>query len=816
MMQLFPDSAGDRLGFDVVRERLEGYVLSRLGENRLANIRPSSNTQWIRAELARVAELQEAFRFDDPVPLDHVLDVREVVRRSVPEDALVAPEDLLAVRLVLATLRRLKDYFGSRSQKFPHLSQAVARITPLPELETHIHRVIDEEGHVRDDASPELRQLRRLIVQRQARLRETLQQELRRAISQGYATEDQPTMRNGRMVIPVRAEAKRKVQGFVQDLSASGQTVYIEPAACLDLNNEVRELYAEELREVERILRGVTAHMRNHLVEMRDNIRVLAQFDLLQAKARLSNSIDAVVPELNEEGIIDIRDGRNTVLLLRFHRLREETGEERAVVPLNLSLGEHYRTLVITGPNAGGKTVAMKTVGLFALMLTYGLPIPVDPLSRFALFKGLIVDIGDQQSLEEDLSTFSSHVSNLKHMLDRADQDTLILIDEAGTGTDPAEGGALAQSVLEHLTRLGARTIATTHHGTLKAFAHNTEGVENGSMQFDQETLSPTYHFRAGVPGSSYAFEIARRIGLQNDVLDRAIELVGQQKTALEDLIATFEVRNHELETKLAEARQTLEQANETRRLYEERYNKIRQEQDQIREQALREAEQIIERANAQVERTIREIKEAQAEREVTRTIRADLRKLQDDIEKRRKKIERKRRAAHRPGSPSRAATERGAGTTAQIKTGDQVVLDGGTAVAEVLEIEDSEASIAFGTIRMRVDLNRLQKVGGPRQQKVTVRQVQTTGQPALSSMSAKSNLDVRGQRVDEALQEVTHFLDQAVANNLSHVEILHGKGTGALRQAIHEYLAIHPDVASFEDAPWNQGGAGVTHITLK
>lgn len=814
-MKIYPPSAAEKLGLDVIWERLESYTLSNLGLSRLKNIRPAGNLVWLRAELARVAELQDAFRFDDPVPLNNVLDVRDVVQRAAPEGAMVAPEDLLAVRLVLTTLRRLQAYFENRREKYPNLSEAAGRITPLPDLEAQIERVVDDEGNLRDDASPELRRIRRAIVQQEARLREVLQQELRRAIGQGHATEDQPTMRNGRMVIPIRAEARRKVQGFVQDVSATGQTVYVEPAACLDLNNEVRELHSEERREIERILREVTSGLRRHVEELGENLRVLALFDLLQAKARLSNELDAVVPELNDAGIIDIRNGRNPVLVLRFEHLKGENDERREVVPLDLTLGEDFRTLVITGPNAGGKTVAMKTVGLFAIMLAYGLPIPVDPLSRFSLFQRLMVDIGDQQSMEEDLSTFSSHVANMKRMMEMADESTLILIDEAGTGTDPAEGGALAQAVLERLTELGARTIATTHHGTLKAFAHETEGIENGSMQFDQTTLSPTYRFRLRVPGSSYAFEIAERIGLPKAVLKRASELAGSEKTRLEDLIATFEARNQELETRLQEAGKMLDEASKERALYEERLSSFREERDRIQREALLEAQRIIEQANAQVERTIREIKEAQAEREATRLARTELERLRHDIEKRRKKVDQKRQVRRKAG----ARTESGEGQPARagaIQVGDQVVLDGGSTVAEVLEIDGNDVAVAFDSMRMRVKLDRLQKVGGPRRQKVSIRHVQPATGSSLSVLTARSSIDLRGKRVDEALAEVAHLLDDAVAHNLQRVEILHGKGTGALRQSIHEYLSSHPDVASFEDAPWEQGGPGVTIVNLK
>ena len=848
-MKVYPPSAEDKLGFEVLRRRLDDLALSRLGQDRLGQMRPSSNPEWVEAELARVGELQEALRFDDPVPLDSVLDVREVVRRITPEEAYAPPEDLLALRLVLATTRRLKSYFAQREGKYPHLAERVRRITALQALEDRIAEVVDADGRMRDDASPELFRLRRLIVQRQSQLRETLMRALREAAAQGYAIEEQPTIRSGRMVIPVRAEAKRKVQGFVHDVSASGQTVYIEPAASLDLNNEVRELESEERREVERVLKAVAARLREHTGEMQGNLRVLAEFDLLQAKAHLANQLDAQVPQLNDDGVIDIRDGRSPLLVLHFASQQKEGEAPREVVPLDLTLGDDFQTLVITGPNAGGKTVAMKTVGLFALMTAYGLPIPADALSQMSLFDKLIVDIGDEQSIEEDLSTFTSHVSNLKHMLAQADVRTLVLIDEAGTGTDPAEGGALAQAVLERLTDVGARTIVTTHHGTLKAFAHNRAGLANGSMQFDQATLTPAYRFQKDIPGSSFAFEIAGRIGLDASILTRARELVGEQKTALEELIADFETRNQDLADRLAESEEMLKRAEHERQQYRGRAEKLRKEREAIRQQALEEAERIVSGANARVERTIREIKEAQAEREMTHQAREELERYQRNLQKkaqnaaRRTRREQTDRSVTPKPSPTSGSTneqerrrngsarrDRSEMATPQrspslqrgedrlsgpLRAGDQVVLDGGTTSAEVLEIEGDEAVIALGSMRLRTDLERLTKVGGPRRQQVTVRQpARRAGD--LAAVKAQRRIDVRGQRVDEVVPVVERFVDDAVAANLDRVEILHGKGTGALRQAIRERLADLPGIADFDDAPWDEGGPGVTYVTLR
>jgi len=847
-MQTYPASIEEKLGFDVIRARLADRVMSPLGTERLDRMQPARTLGWLEDELARVEELQGAFQYDEAVPLNHVFDLRQVMKRAAPEDAYVDPEDLQNVRLVLITLRRLKRYFEHRTQDYPRLASSVDRITPLQEVETHIRTVIAEEGGVRDDASEELGRIRRAIHRKQNELRSALDSALRDAMSQGYATEEQATIRGGRMVIPVRAEAKRKVDGFIHDTSATGQTVYVEPSACMRLNNEVNELKSDERREVQRILREVTAHLSRHQDAMNHNLKALAQFDLLQAKAGLANHLEAVVPKLNDEGVVDVIDGRNPVLQLHFEALARDDGTSRPldlaigsdddapreVVPLDLELGTDFRTLVITGPNAGGKTVSMKTVGLLSLMLAYGLPVPVAPHSRFSLFDQLMVDIGDEQSIEEDLSTFSSHVSNLKHMLQHAGTNSLVLIDEAGTGTDPDEGGALAQAVLEHLTSVGASTIVTTHHGTLKVYAHETDRVENGSMEFDQATLRPTYRYQQGVPGSSYAFEIAQRMGLADALLDRARELAGEQKTSMENLITTFEKRNQELQETLDEAKSARREAEHERKRFEQKWRKIEKERESFRQQALEEAERIVQDANARIEQTIKEIKESEAEREATKEARQKLEAYRDNLEeevsaeKEGGKDLADRSSAESVDSVSRSPASSGDGaasssttspskaspSTAQggpIREGDQVVLDDGSTSMDVQEVDGEEAVVVMGSMHMRVDLTRLTKVGGPRREPESG----YGSDVSMAALDASPSIDVRGDRVEDVRQRVQHFIDDAIAAGLHSVEILHGKGTGALRQVIHEELKARSDVEDVRTAPIEQGGAGVTLVDL-
>ncbi len=818
-MKQYPEaSLEEKTGFDVLPAFLQEALMSALGQDALAAMQPASTLQTVVAELTRVDELVQAVRFDDPVPFHDLLDIRSVLRQAAPQDALVPPDALLAVLRVQRTARLLRTYFVNRTEKYPELQRFAARLTSTQDLEKHLSSLVDDEGRIKDGASPELRRIRRALVQQRNALRNSVMRALRDATGRGYATEEQPTLRNGRMVIPVRAEAKRKIKGFVHDASSTGQTVYIEPAASLELNNEVRELELEEHREIERILRAATGHIRSKRAALDANLNVLGQFDLLYAKARLARSLDAHVPEVVAEPVVVLKAARNPALQLHF--LERNPTAARAVVPLQLDLGGEQPCLLITGPNAGGKTVAMKTVALSVLMVAYGMPIPADPTSRIGLFSHLIVDIGDEQSMEDDLSTFSSHVTNLKYMLAHADAHSLVLMDEAGTGTDPAEGGALAQAILEELAARNVCTMATTHHGTLKVFAHEHPKVANGSMAFDQATLSPTYRFRPGIPGSSYAFEIAERIGLDAALLERSRALVGNQKTALEDLIVSFERRNETLVRQLAESQIALKKAEHTRRSFEGRNQKLQNEADRIRSQALDEAARIVQEANAQVERTIREIKEAAAEKEATKLARETLSAFKETVEESQTALSRKK--ARRARKERRRESGRGDRTAegtppnrvaGSIRVGDQVVLDDGSTSAEVLELDRKEAVIAAGQMKMRVKLKRLRKVGGPKRQQVVVRQVQTAD--ATSLKRVEQRLDLRGQRADEAVAAVQRLVDQALSANLNELEIVHGKGTGALRQAIQSYLATRKDISHYEDAPWDQGGPGVTHVFL-
>ena len=860
---LTPPDADRRLGFDTVREQLLALARTPYGRDRLAALAPSADLALVEGRLARAGEMAGLVRSGDGPPVQEIGRLEAVLRRVQPKDAAADGDDLLAVARVLQVGRALHDHHHRRRDAAPALWAIAARIAVLKALEDRVRQTVGDDGQVRDDASPELSRLSRELAARRGRLRSTVLAALREAAAQGHATEDQPTIRGGRAVIPVRAEARRKVAGFVHDVSASGQTVYVEPAAALDLNNEIRELELERGREVQRILQALSGHVRHHRRDIERTLDAVGHLDALAAVGRLSARLDALVPEVGEGGPLRLVRARHPVLALRAAEAggadsgasapdagalrfadagRRPDGDDPgasaadvpagdapaggapadggrqtagagpgAVVPLDLALGADAWTLVITGPNAGGKSVAMKTVGLLSLMAAHGLPVPADPGTRLPLFSQVFVDLGDQQSIQDDLSTFTSHLTNVRHMLERADDRSLCLVDEAGTGTDPAEGGALAQALLSRLTKRRALTVVTTHIGALKAFAHNTPGVENGSMAFDRDQLQPTYQFRPGVPGSSYAFEIADRVGLAGPVVRDAREIVGEGKGALEDLIAEFETRSADAARQLAEAQDARRQAERAQKDYEHRLERLRADADHRRAQALAQAEEILAEANAAVENTVREIKEAEAEAEATKHARHKLDEARERVRRRRKKVDGRQRQ-RQPAAPADAVP-------GPLAVGDHVRLDDDGPTGEVLELDGAEALLALGALTSRVKTERLTKVGGPVKRGKTA--VRTPGRArngesrSAAVSTARVRVDLRGARVDEALAEVERFVDQAVVGGVPSVEILHGKGTGALRQAIHEQLAARPDVAGYADAPPDRGGHGVTVVEL-
>ncbi len=775
----------EKLEFDKVRQRVLRYATSDPGRAVLQGLTPSTSLVEIQQELARLSELKATLE-EEEFPLAGIFAIHGAVNKSGVEGTVLQPKELLHIGSTLKAARILKTYISKRAERLKSIMQISENLFIDKVVEFNIEQAIDETGTVRANASKELESIRRAISERYEQLRKRLESILKDASDLGLSQEEIITTREGRMVIPVKAEHKNRVPGFIQSASSSGATVFIEPTETLELNNDIRSLQFQEQREIERILRELTMQVGGIRPAMLANVDILARVDALHAKAKYSVEILGVAPVVLDRGPIKLLKARHPILMMKHGY--DET------IPLDLELGGEYDTLVISGPNAGGKSVALKCVGLLVLMVQAGLHIPASGQSVVRIFQKMFVDIGDEQSIENDLSTFSSHLANLKEIDLNADAGTLVLIDEIGSGTDPGEGGAIAASLLESLTRRGALTVATTHHGSLKGFAHNTDRVENGAMEFDQDTLTPTYRFRAGVPGSSYALEMAARLGFSESLLEGARERLGQQQTKLDSLITDLEASMQKQRKELESLLEERSRLSDLVKQYETKLAAQAKELRQLKRDAVDEARNILERANAVIEQSIKEIRESGANARVVKDVRAEVVGMKREI------------------LQQQEALQQIEPTDTRITVGNLVTVTDGSETGEVENIspDGKTATVLFGNVKMRVSLSDLHL---SRQRK---------SQPGRSYAYVEADtkdllkgLDLRGMTGDEALPLIDKFLDDAILAGLHRIDIIHGKGTGALRKKVTDFLSSHPRVKSFRLGEWNEGGTGATMVEL-
>jgi len=795
------------LEFGTLLKHLAEHTVSPLGRERALQLGPLMEREVIEERLSEATEMRAVLDYDDPLPLGHIEDTRKALEKAAVEESMLSPQEVVAIGRIMACARRMRSYFAQRREKYPHLEKIVRQLEVYPALEKRIEHAIDCATYeVKDQASEDLAAIRREILQTQERVRRRLESILRSLADQDILQEEVITLREGALVLMVKAERRHEVRGMILDYSSSGATAFMEPLETLELNNRIRELIAEERREIERILRELTALIRAERIGIDTDLELLGQLDLIYAKARLSRDYEGAAPRVTDQPSVTLVDARHPLLLLK------KGGSKSEVVPLDLTLGEAplstenrqgrqgeaCRTLVITGPNAGGKTVALKTVGLLTLMTQCGLHIPASPESEMGIFEGIFTDIGDQQSLEQDLSTFSAHMARVREILEKATPRSLVLIDEIGAGTDPEEGAALAMAILEELTARRSVTLVTTHQGALKAFAAETPGVENGSMEFDTATLRPTYRFRLGLPGSSYALEIARRWGIPEEVIQRSRARVGEEKSKLEKLLVDLEERMQRYDRLLREAHLKESQLEGLMKLYRERTEVLQAQERHFKRKALEESEEILRRANALVEQAIREIRESQASKEA-------IKRAKTSIETEKRQVQKE--------LASPAYSETGPPMLEEIHVGDRVRWRGHGAEGVVLKELDSSGRVLLeaGGLKLRVPAKELEKIPSSE-----------AAPPRVSSVRYKPKSDVRpelhirGLTVDEALTEVDKFLDDAYLAGLGQVRIVHGKGTGALRKSIGEFLEEHPRVKAHHPAAWNEGGIGVTVVELE
>lgn len=778
------------LEFDKVRAILAGYAASDLGRDLSRQVVPLVDVARIEESLSMVSEMKGVFEADRRFPIDGIKDVRGSLRKAEIEGAYLEPQELLDLKEALRVARAIKGFFQDTDGGYPLLERLASRMVVIRDIEQYIEKAVDPSGKVCDGASVELARIRREYGRAKERLKDKLDAVLEGFSESGVVQEPIVTIRDNRYVIPIKEEHRGRVAGVVHDRSASGATVFIEPLATVELNNRLRELQIEERREIDRVLLTLTDLVKRRLEEVCLNVETLAEFDLVYAKARMAQDFDAAEPRLN-------RDNRTTIVEARHPLLELRKGvESEGVVPLDIELGTGFRTLVITGPNAGGKTVALKTVGLLTLMAQAGLAIPAAEGTEIAVYRQIFADIGDEQSIEQDLSTFSSHTHQTVKFLEKADRDTLVLLDELGAGTDPELGAALGMAILEELTRRGACTITTTHLGTLKVFAQNREGIENGSMEFDSRTLQPTYRFRLGIPGSSYAFQIATQLGMPSEIIDRSSSFVDKGERKLEELITDLN-RNLSIYEKKREAVERKEvELDRLLATYQERIDRLEAGEKEVKRRAYEQAEAILAGANSLVERTVADVRRSGAVREMVkgakRALMAEKVRIGQELEK--CKVE--------PGTELEG-----------VRPGERVFVSSLRSEGEVLSEPDSRGrvEVRVGDAKVEAAALDLTKVEGegtaPKRKQY---------RPVNINKDVPREIDLRGLSSEEAIEVLDKYLDDAQLVGLDSVRIVHGKGTGSLRRKVGGFLENYPRVEGRRLGGWHEGGDGVTVVKLK
>ncbi len=817
----YPNNFESKTGFDKIRLLLKEECLSPLGKEKVDEMTFSTGFEKVLNEVNQTAEFVRITQEEDEFPINAYFDVRESLHKIRVEGTFLDERELFDLRRSMETIGLIVRFFQQKEEEqYYYLKQLAGEIFTFPDLIKQIDRILDKFGRIKDNASPELAEIRRTIATTQSSISRNLQSIIRQAQTDGYIEKDvNPAMRDGRLVIPVAPAFKRKIKGIVHDESASGKTVFIEPEIVVEANNKIRELEAKEKREVIRILTVFTNEVRPRVPELLVSYLFLAEVDFIRAKALFALKTNSLLPSVENKLQIDWVRAIHPLLYLSHKKLGKD------VVPLDISLDEERRILLISGPNAGGKSVCLKTVGLLQYMLQCGMLVPLHESSRMGFFEKIFIDIGDEQSIENDLSTYSSHLTNMKFFIRNCNEKTILLVDEFGGGTEPQIGGAIAESLLGHFNQKKAFGVITTHYTNLKHFATETEGIVNGAMLYDRHLMQPLFRLEIGNPGSSFAIEIARKIGLPESVIQEASEKVGVEYINMDKYLQEIARDKRYWEGKRQSIRQKEKRLEELTGKYEtELKNVAAQRKEWIRE-AKQESQQLLSQTNAIIENTVRKIKEAQAEKEKTREARKELdefrTKVSDESSEESEFINRKiaklkERELKKLRSKEKQP-QRGKEPEEGIRVGDLVRLKGQTSHGEVLEVQEKTAVVAFGQLKSSVKLNQLEKISKNQikreMAKTSFVSSATSDDMHKRKLNFKREIDVRGMRGDEALQAVTYFIDDALMINVDQVRILHGTGTGALRQLIRDYLRTVHGVSNFRDEHIQFGGAGITVV---
>nr|WP_199425629.1 endonuclease MutS2 [Anoxybacillus caldiproteolyticus] len=777
------------LEFDKVKAQLLEHVSSSLGKEKVERLFPSSDFDEVVQWQEQTDEAVASLRLRGHVPLDGIVDIRSSVKRASIGGTL-SPQELLDIASTLYAARQMKTFIDSLaedSSSFSHLSQYAAGLVSLSEIEQAIKKCIDDHGEVLDNASERLRSIRQQLRNTEARVREKLENMIRSSSAQKMLSDAIITIRNDRYVIPVKQEYRSAYGGIVHDQSSSGATLFIEPQVVVDLNNQLQEARVKEKQEIERILMELTGKVAEQADALLENVNILAELDFLFAKAKYAKKIKATKPLMNDHGYIRLLKARHPLI------------DPNVVVPNDIELGKDYTTMLITGPNTGGKTVTLKTIGLLTLMAQAGLFIPALDGSELAVFRSVYADIGDEQSIEQSLSTFSSHMVNIVDILRNIDSDSLVLFDELGAGTDPQEGAALAIAILDEVHQRGARVVATTHYPELKAYGYNRRGVINASVEFDIETLSPTYKLLIGVPGRSNAFEISKRLGLDERIIERAKSHISAESNKVENMIASLEHSKKRAEEEWKQAEDARKEAERLRNEWKEKLEELNEKRDELIEEAKRRAADIVKSSQQEAEHIIRELRQMQKEK-------------QAEIKEHELIAAKKRLEEAVPTFDSKKKVKAAKRTHHEFRPGDEVKVVHLNQKGYLLEkVSDDEWQVQLGILKMKIKERELEYIGSSK----------PTETKPLATVKGKDyhvglELDLRGERYEDAIVRLEKYIDDALLAGYPRVSIIHGKGTGALRKGVQEFLKKHRSVKNIRFGEATEGGTGVTIVELK
>lgn len=818
---IYPQSLESKIGFDGVRTIIENLCNNSLSKDKCKEMNFSSDFGQVLTQLQQTNEYLTILNTGEDFPNGNIYDLREELGRVRIIGAYLTETELFQLGQTLSAAADICAFFTEeRCNKFPQLKKIADEVTTFPEILRIITSAIDKFGNMKDNASPTLMELKRSLQMTASSVNGMMQRIMSQCKQEGFLEKDSsPVVRDGRLVIPVSPMHKRKIKGIVHDESATGKTIFIEPAEIVEANNRIRELEADIRREIIRILTEITDKIRPSLGDLFALYKIIGIFDFIRAKASFAQEINATLPHVSETQEIEWYNAIHPMLFVTLKKLNKE------VVPLTIKLDKENHILLISGPNAGGKSVCLKTVGIVQYMLQCGILPPVYSNSHFGIFENLFIDIGDEQSIENELSTYSSHLSNMKFFMQKGNAKSLILIDEFGGGTEPQIGGAIAQAILHKLNDAGIFGVITTHYQNLKNFANDTSGIVNGAMLYDRHLMKPLFQLSVGNPGSSFAVEIARKIGIPADVIDEAESIVGSDYINMDKYLLDIARDRKYWENKRQDIRIERKKLENLVARYESDIERLKLERHQILKEAKSEAKEIISSSNASIENAIHEIKKAQAEKERTKEIRKQIEELKSrlandetDSESSAKldelsaKIRKKKHKHEKPVTAQPQTEEK------PLAVGDSVTIDGSSSVGEIIEINGKNAIVTFGIFKSTVQLSKLKRTlrkATSTAAKDSFISSSTTDEMRNKQLNFKQDIDVRGMRADEAIQAVSYFIDDATQFNIKQVRILHGTGYGILRQRIREYLNTVPSIKSFKDEHVQFGGAGITVVTL-